>query len=91
MIESDADRLTYLQAFGVVASTDRGELLGIFDRDYAAADDVEVRVPMLECRTSDVARLKVAKGTPVMIDGSAFTVRRAEPEGTGMTKLVLGE
>jgi len=32
-IESEADRLEYLRAFGLCIQTDRGTLQGIFDRD----------------------------------------------------------
>jgi hypothetical protein len=89
MIESEADRLMYLQAFGVSVSSDRGDLVGIFDAEYVSPGDIEDAAPMLECRESDVRRLSLAKGSVLQINSATYRVRRHEPDGTGMSRLIL--
>jgi hypothetical protein len=90
MLESDNDRLGYLKAFGVNVEAERGTLLGIFDAQYVDANGVDETGPVLECRSSDVKRLELGKGSSLSIDGEVYTVRRPEPDGTGMTRLILG-
>jgi len=92
MIESEADRLAYLQALGEEWSTPAGKLWAIFDNEYAEASgevDVETRTPVLLCRESDAKAQSIGKGTAVTRAGRQYVVRRLEPDGVGMMRLIL--
>lgn len=94
MLESDADRLASIKALGgVAASTAGGSLWGIFDRTYQAAQmtgiDIEDRAPVFECRSADVDRMAIVKDVTLTICGVDYRVKRLEPDGTGMTIVVL--
>ena len=93
MLESDSDRLALLKGLGgSLVSTPAGALWGIFDAAYVAVGTdaaVEATTPALVCRSSDVALLGITKDVRLSIEGTPFRVARAEPDGTGMTTLVL--
>lgn len=97
MIESEADRLASIKALGGEPfSTGNAEkLYAVFDREYLESDlsshSVANRKPMLTCRTSDVAAHSLVKDSKVVrdSDGSAFFCSKFEPDGTGMTLVML--
>jgi hypothetical protein len=70
-----------------------GAFWAIFDNGYlgipAADIDVEERGPRLTCRTSDVIALR--KDAALEVCNATYRLARAEPDGTGMTVLVLRE
>jgi hypothetical protein len=96
-IESEADRLAMIQAVGGeefdTGYTER--LWGVFDRDHALAFAGEhtssVKRVTLQCRSSDVAAHSLVKDSVIrrLADDSSYRVRDFEPDGTGMTVLVL--
>lgn len=89
-MESDAERLSSLMALGgesVVCAT--GSFTAIFDNDYIAVGEVEERGPGLTVRTSDVTQLLLRKGTVLTIQSAQYRIRRHEPDGTGMSRLIL--
>ena len=90
-LESDADRLLFLSTdeFAVTATISASPVVGIFDNEFAEAIDIEGTVPAFECRTSDVAA--VVHGTTVTINTIAYTCHGKQPDGTGMTVLILQE
>ncbi len=90
MIESDADRLASIQALdGQLISYADGSFWAIFDREFLLIDgSVESRQPTLQARTSDVSDIQ--KDTIISVPGEeAFRVKRHEPDGSGMTLLIL--
>lgn len=97
MLESEADRLAMIQAVGGEEfDTGHAErLLAIFDRAYEESvltgHVVANRRPILHCRTSDIAAHELVKQYKVtrVSDGSVFFVKDFEPDGTGMTIVVL--
>lgn len=90
MLENDADRLALIRAVdGSFIKADLGVFEAIFDNDYILAGEVEERVAMLICLSSDVDKLKLVKGAAVAIGESSFRVLRHEPDGTGMSRLIL--
>lgn len=90
-MESEADRRASLLALGGKNySTAAGPLLAIFDSDFMEAGDTESRMPVLTCTTEDAERtLADRKGTSVDVNGKTYTIRRHEPDGTGMSRIPL--
>lgn len=90
-METDADRRASLEALGGKHyPTAAGDLLAIFDNEYLEGVGTESRLPVLTCTTTDAERLSVVrKGSQVTIDGTVYRVDRHEPDGTGMSRLIL--
>jgi len=75
---------------GGVAST----IKVIYDREYIAVDTagnvlMESRSPIAHCKNSDIPNVK--HGDTLMIDGMTFYVTEIQPDGTGITRLILSE
>lgn len=90
MIESDATRLRMIKAVGgVLIRHDGGEFWAIFENEYLAVIDgmVESKGPALTARTSDVQDLP--KDTVLDVNGSEYLIKRHEPDGTGMSSVLL--
>jgi hypothetical protein len=60
---------------------------GIFDNGYSEVLGVAGSEPSFTARTSDVSGLSY--GSVINIGGNNHTVRVVEPDGTGLTRLVL--
>lgn len=78
--------------FGVTGTLAGGAAVtGIFDRDYMASlgGQVSATGPAFGVKTSDVAARGIAFGTAITIGGTAYTVRDTQPDGTGVTLLLL--
>jgi hypothetical protein len=92
-MDTDADRLELIVALGgvrVLAPT--GDFMAVFDHQYLSDGvglEVETRTPALTCRSADVERLRLRKGTAVTVADDVYKVRRHEPDGTGISTLVL--
>lgn len=87
-MESDADRLSYFSAGGQLVRHASGDFWAIFDREFALSGNVESTQPALVARSIDVASLP--KEAVLEVGGAVYRVKRHEPDGTGMTMLVLG-
>lgn len=90
MFESDADRLASIKGLGgQLVSHESGSFWAIFDRAFLLSTDgaVETRRPVLEARTIDVADLP--KDTALAIGDEVYQIVRHEPDGTGMTIVLL--
>jgi hypothetical protein len=98
MMESEADRLASIKALGGEPfSTGHAEkLIGIFDRptvdSFGQVIAVKNRKPELQVRESDVSKHGLVKQSVLTrdSDGSTWTVRDLDPDGTGMTVVTLG-
>lgn len=89
-MDSESDRRALLSALGGQdAITDRGLVLGILDNESSEALDIEGTVPVFTCQTCDVERYQLRKGALLNYAGMAYRVRRHEPDGTGMSRLIL--
>lgn len=89
-MESDADRLASIKALGgLLVRFQGGEFWAIFDNDYQDVLNgmVEGRGPALSARTMDVQELP--KDVVVPVSGTDYRIKRPEPDGTGMTVLLL--
>lgn len=78
--------------FAVEATYDGGTIVeGIFDNGYAEAPvglvGVGGTVPRFLCRTEDVA--DDPAGDSLVVEDVSYTIVRGEPDGDGMTWLVL--
>jgi hypothetical protein len=81
--------------FGVEVILDpdsfRTPVKGLFDNEFLQVDSgigsYAMSEPMVMCATADVAA--VSEGDALEIDGVSFTVKSIQPDGTGMTNLML--
>lgn len=93
MLDSDADLLALIRdSGGVECKVNKGAFQAVFDNEFIESEtepSVEGRQPVLTCRSSDVDNLEIRKGSHVTVGTDAYRVQRAEPDGTGMTRLVL--
>ena len=91
-VETAADRSALLNDYGTtVTKADTSTFTGIFDNDFLAVDldesEVESTEPTLLARTADVSSL--AHGDSLTISAVSYTVRGIQPDGTGMTQIML--
>jgi len=94
MIETEADRLEMIRSLdGRCVRHAGGEFWAILDNGYIGVSvsdlEVEERGPRLTCRTSDVIALR--KDAALEVGSETYRLLRAEPDGTGMTVLILKE
>ena len=61
----------------------------LFDGPYqsAMAGLVETSAPQITCKSADVA--SAVQGTPITVGTTAYKVATVQPDGTGITTLVL--
>lgn len=91
-VETAADRALMLADFGVTVTHGAGSsFVGIFDAGYELVNLGEVGVtsaqPRLTGRTADVEGIALL--TTLTVDGVAYTLQEQQPDGTGMTVLLL--
>jgi hypothetical protein len=92
MLESDADRESMLQSLGGVSiAGPRGTFTGLLELDYIGVGEIPVDdfSPRLAARTSELARCGVTNNVALIVDGATYVVRSVQPDGTGMTVLML--
>jgi hypothetical protein len=90
-IADDMDVFVDTEAgFGVEAELEDGATIdGILDEEYAEALGIAGSAPVFLCRSADVAELTLLENDRLTIGGTVYEVANIEPDGTGMTKLVL--
>ena len=86
-VEDDDDRLGFLEDWEKATLADGTVISAIFDNEYDEALEVTGTVPRLTGRTSDLSDVVV--GSTITIDLVDYTVRVLQPDGAGMTTLVL--
>lgn len=92
-VESDADRAALLNTadFGTVASNGNGSFNGIFGHKYIEQLDIDAESPTFLCADADVATYQVTKDSEIVIGATTYAARIIEPDGTGMSLLILEE
>lgn len=75
--------------FAVAATYDGSTVNGIFDHEYVEVENVEGERPVFLCASSDVSG--AAHGESITIEGTAYTIAGIQPDGTGLTLLILSE
>lgn len=78
---------TYTPAGGVASTVN-----GVFDNDFVEVDTggsvtFAQQQATFMCRTADVS--SAAEGDAITISGENYIVRIVQPDGTGMTNLIL--
>lgn len=82
------DAAPFLTDFGVAATVGGVSLTGIFDNAYADPFGmVAATSPVLLAADSDVAAAEI--GDLVSVGGGTYAVAEIQPDGTGMTRLML--
>lgn len=91
MFESDADRLAMLRGLGGVSvDGPRGQFVGLYENEFVQVDAlVDSSSPRLTARTMDVASAGVSIGSLLRVGPDVFAVRSVQPDGTGMTAILL--
>jgi len=98
LITSDLSLLIDTEDFAVEGSysnaadaathpTNASTVNGIFDEKYVEVNGMGAVRPTFTCATSDVS--DAGDGAKVTISGVVYTVRSPQPDGTGVTMLVL--
>lgn len=101
-VETDTERTSMIADFGVAVTWSPGDtypnrndktasIKGVFDNEFfeIAGQDTRARSsqPMIVCKTSDVET--AARNSMVEIGADKFKVVGVEPDGTGITLLLL--
>jgi len=77
--------------FAVVATINNVSVNGIFDREFVSVSSGKVQIegfrPVFTCATSDVSG--VTEDDLVVVDTVTYRVAFPEPDGTGITRLIL--
>jgi len=91
-IPSSTD-LQILRACGAIRfETDSGPLWAIFDDAFMADidDHIEGTGPRLSaCRSCDIERLGIRKDSVLILGDRSYRVDRVEPDGTGISVVIL--
>lgn len=91
MLQHNTTPFFNLQHFAQAAVLDGVAVQGIFDDGYVASDVGELGMgttrPTLLLPSSQVPA--AVRGMQLQTDGKRFTVEDAQPDGTGMTLLIL--
>lgn len=78
----------YLVDYGEAVSVNGTALTAIFDNAYTENfGEFAGTRPVLTCREADVAA--VVRGMPAVVRTVAYTVVNLQPDGTGITRLML--
>lgn len=91
----DLDRFFGLRgsSFAVTATIDGNSVTGIFDHEFVTIEDglaqVEAEKPVFTCATSDVSAID--HGDTCTVNGTNYLVVSNQPDGTGVSKLLLEE
>lgn len=90
MLESAGDFMAYMESFGVPIICDQGTFTAIFDNEYLAAVGMDDAAPAIVLPTADAVRLGITpKGTPLTIAGEVYRTVAVQPDGVGITRIVL--
>lgn len=93
VLEDATDRATFFNTaeHGTTAVINSTNVDGVFDNEYAEILDVTGSTPMFICTTADLDAIAptVDRSTTVAIDGVDYTIEDIQPDGTGMTMLIL--
>ncbi len=88
-IVEDLSVLLNTDHFATAATVGAATVNGIFDESFVEINGVESLSPTFYCASADVTANSMADGTAITIGGTGYTVRGVQPDGSGMTLLIL--
>ena len=88
-METDAQRLFMLETAGVDVKANGYTYKGIHDSPYTNPLMTEGRDHSVILRSTDVTECALAQGDTIKVDGTNYTARTQEPDGQGMTRVIL--
>lgn len=88
-LESRANQTVIDRLSNAVATIGGEQVPVIFDTPYMDAFDDQVDAAEPECVGASEALASVVRGDKIAINGLAYRVHRLEPDGTGLTRLLL--
>lgn len=77
----------FFSDFATVATLDGASVRGIFDSQYVDPLGIASRQPMFTLPTSAAA--SATQASVLVVEGVTYRVRTIEPDGTGVTVLML--
>jgi hypothetical protein len=84
----DEDFAEFMADFGVSAKVGATVITGIFDNAEADTFGIVANTrSVLTVATEDIPAASV--GTTVVVDGTTYTIAELQPDGTGITRLML--
>ncbi len=84
----DEDFAEFMADFGVSAKVGATVVTGIFDNAEADTFGIVANTrSVLTVATEDIPAAAV--GTTVVVDGTTYTIAELQPDGTGITRLML--
>lgn len=87
MLGEDLSSFFDTDEFAIDATINGATVTGIFGNEFIQVDYVESRAPYFECVSADVTG--ISHGAIVAIGSDTYKVRGIQPDGTGITKLIL--
>lgn len=79
---------SFFADFGIAATVGAVSLVGVFDNDYGDPLGLVAGArKVLTIQSADAPT--VAVGTSVVVSGTTYSVAAIEPDGTGLSRLVL--
>lgn len=88
-LESRANQTVIDRLSNAVATIGGEQVPVIFDTPYMDSFDDQVDACDPECTGASAALAGVVRGDLIRVDGKAYRVHRPEPDGTGLTRLLL--
>lgn len=88
-VESDDDRLALLSDFGIDVEIGGKTITAILDNLWRDANGIEVNVPVLTARTSDLS--STTRGQSVTIGDTSYTAEEFRSDELGITNIILQE
>ena len=84
LVDALGETVTVKNASGVAV----GSVVGVFEEQFVEVNDMQGFKPTFFYRVAD---LVIAKDYEITYQAQAFNVRFAQPDGTGMSLLILGK
>lgn len=86
-IEARINNAVLAHLANVTATVGGVSVSAIFDNGYNAVMGIDGSTPVITAKSSDVS--SAVRGTAVVVDGVSYTVQGIEPDGLGITRLIL--
>lgn len=87
-MESHSD-FFHTQEFATIVTIDGKVVPGIFENQYVEYGDIAGTKPTVLCQSNQVFEVEI--GDSIVIHNKQYTIAGTQPDGTGLTLLVLNE